>query len=93
MLMRLDPADNVAVILEDGKKGQVMACGDVQITLLSDIPFGHKCALKDLANGEKIIKYGCPIGYATEDIKLGELVREHNMKGLRGRGDLEANRG
>lgn len=49
----------------------------------------HKCALRDIACGEKVIKYGCPIGYATQDIRQGEMVRENNMKGLRGRGDLE----
>lgn len=89
MLMRLDELDNVAVVLEDGKAGDCMECAGEIIELLDDIPFGHKCALADLANGEKIIKYGCPIGYATADIKRGGLVREHNMKGLRGRGDLE----
>ena len=88
MMMRLDEKDNVAVVLQDGRKGENVKCGKDHIVLLSDRPFGHKCALSDIRKGEQIIKYGCPIGYATEDIQRGVLVRENNMKGLRGRGDL-----
>ena len=41
---------------------------------------GHKYALCDIKRGENIIKYGNPIGHATEDIKKGEHVHSHNMK-------------
>ncbi len=41
---------------------------------------GHKYALKDIKCGENIIKYGCPIGHATADIKKGEHVHTHNIK-------------
>lgn len=41
---------------------------------------GHKYALSDIAKGENIIKYGNPIGHATEDIKKGSHVHTHNMK-------------
>ena len=41
---------------------------------------GHKYALRDIAAGENIIKYGNPIGHATEDIKAGEHVHTHNVK-------------
>ncbi len=41
---------------------------------------GHKKALCDIKKGENIIKYGYPIGYATEDIKEGEHVHTHNTK-------------
>ena len=41
---------------------------------------GHKYALTDIKKGENIIKYGNPIGHATEDIKKGEHVHSHNMK-------------
>ncbi len=45
-----------------------------------DLENGHKYAERDIAKGEKIIKYGFPIGYATEDIKKGDHVHSHNMK-------------
>ena len=41
---------------------------------------GHKYALCDIKAGENIIKYGNPIGHATEDIKKGDHVHSHNMK-------------
>ena len=41
---------------------------------------GHKYALRDIAQGENIIKYGNPIGHATCDIKAGEHVHTHNVK-------------
>ncbi len=41
---------------------------------------GHKYALRDISCGENIIKYGCPIGHATADIKRGEHVHTHNTK-------------
>ncbi len=41
---------------------------------------GHKSAVRDIAEGEDVIKYGFPIGRATADIKKGELVHSHNMK-------------
>ena len=41
---------------------------------------GHKYALKDIKEGENIIKYGNPIGHATCDIAKGEHVHTHNTK-------------
>ena len=45
-----------------------------------DLNSGHKYAVKDIANGENIIKYGQPIGHAVTDIKKGEHVHTHNIK-------------
>ena len=41
---------------------------------------GHKYALKNIKQGENIIKYGNPIGHAVCDIKKGEHIHSHNMK-------------
>ena len=41
---------------------------------------GHKTALCDIEKGSDIVKYGYPIGYATENIKKGDHVHSHNMK-------------
>ncbi len=45
-----------------------------------NIEDGHKYALRDISQGENIIKYGQPIGHATEDIKKGDHVHTHNVK-------------
>ena len=41
---------------------------------------GHKYALRDIRQGENVIKYGQPIGHATRDIAKGEHVHSHNLK-------------
>ena len=41
---------------------------------------GHKYALVPIKAGENVIKYGSPIGHATEDIGVGAHVHTHNLK-------------
>jgi len=45
-----------------------------------DIPFGHKIAIEDIKKGDRIIKYGEPIGSATQDIRKGDWVHTHNVR-------------
>ena len=45
-----------------------------------DLSDGHKYALRDIKAGERVIKYGNPIGHATADIKKGDHVHTHNLK-------------
>jgi len=45
-----------------------------------NVETGHKSALVDIAEGENVIKYGFPIGHATQPIKKGEHVHTHNLK-------------
>ena len=75
-LFKINDKDNVAVALEELKKGEIID----NIKLLDDIPFGHKVLLNDLKNGENIIKYGNPIGHLTIDCRKGEHIHEHNLK-------------
>lgn len=79
-LLRLSQADNV--LLATGLVGPGMAPvnGGGQITLLAAVTLGHKVAARDIARGEKILKYGVPIGSATVDIAAGAHVHLHNMK-------------
>lgn len=67
---RINQADNVAVALEDLRKGSEI-CG---VRLLDDIPFGHKFALEDISDGGKIIKYGFPIGHITKSVSAGSRI-------------------
>ena len=80
-LISLHPNDNVAVALCDLKAGQVVTLSDGRaLTLLEDIDFGHKVAVQAIDKGEKVLKYGLPIGSATRDIEAGEHVHVQNMK-------------
>ena len=80
--IKINPADNVAVALQDLSKGTVVE----GVTLSMDIPRGHKIVLRDLKAGENVIKYGFPIGHVTRDAAAGTMV-DHtciktNLEGL-----------
>jgi altronate dehydratase small subunit len=77
-LHQLENSDAIGVEIEDSV---------VDVVLLQSIPFGHKFALRDIEQGEPIIKYGETIGHSTVKISKGEHVHIHNVEGLRGRGD------
>lgn len=52
----------------------------VEVSMTTDITVGHKISRQAIVNGDKIIKYGVPIGSAIDDIALGEHVHMHNVK-------------
>ncbi|MGB9840729.1 UxaA family hydrolase [Thermovenabulum sp.] len=79
-IIKIHEGDNVAVTLEDVKKGEALTSGSSSIVALEDIDKGHKIALRDIRKDENIIKYGFPIGHAICDIKAGEWVHTHNLK-------------
>ena len=78
--IRINSLDNVIVALENFSKGEIIEFDGKQINLADDIPRGHKIALEDLPKGTDIIKYGNPIGHATQPIRAGDLVHIHNTK-------------
>ncbi len=96
LALKVNDKDNVATIFSnDVKAGMTVSIRDkkgnsVSETLLADIPYGHKVAVKPIAKGEPIVKYGEEIGVATMDIKTGDYVHVHNLDSQRARGDLEA---
>ena len=77
--IKINPADNVAVALRAVAQGTACTVEGAQVTVLCNIPQGHKIALCDIAGGENVIKYGFSIGHATEDIAVGQWVHTHNM--------------
>ena len=80
LLFKISPKDNVAVALEAIPCGTVCSLDGQEITVRSEIPFGHKVALADLAEGQNVIKYGYPIGHATAPVAKGEHIHSHNLK-------------
>jgi len=72
--------DTVAVLLQPCQAGETVLVGRDRITALSDIPCGHKVAVTDIKKGERVCKYGHPIGIATADIEKGAHVHSHNLK-------------
>ncbi len=79
----INEQDNVAVALQDLAKGDEICLGSngvVKVTLRDDVPRGHKFALKDIAAGMPVIKYGYAIGTSTCAIAQGAHVHSHNLK-------------
>lgn len=79
-LILVHDTDDAAIALSNLKKGESYTVAGRELTLLTDIPFGHKVALRDIAEGENVIKYGHPIGHAITAIKRGEHIHTHNLK-------------
>lgn len=79
-LLRLADADNVLVATGKLEPGRVSVNGGPEITVLDAVMLGHKIAARDIRQGEKILKYGVPIGSAMADIPAGAHVHIHNMK-------------
>lgn len=79
-MIRINQEDNAAVALRPIAKGENLDISGTLVTTLEEIPQGHKVALKPIKCGEEVIKYGCRIGYAKEDIKTGQWIHVHNVK-------------
>lgn len=79
-LIRIHPTDNVAVAVLELKKGEEASVNGTAIVAKDDISAGHKISIREIKKGEPIIKYGYPIGEATEDIAAGKWLHSHNVK-------------
>lgn len=85
-VLKINAKDNVAVALQDLKAGQTVEIDGRKLTVRSDVTAGHKIALQEIKQGERILKYGFPIGSASENIPEGSWVHTHNTQ--TGLGDL-----
>lgn len=85
----LHPDDDVAVALRDldaGASVRIRRLEEVVALQANEaIALGHKLALRGLAAGETVRKYGAAIGAATRPIAPGDHVHVHNLVSLRGR--------
>ena len=84
----ISESDNVATALEALEVGREVLAGPAAVVVRDPIPRGHKLALRAIAEGESVVKYGSPIGVASQDIPAGAHVHTHNVSSTRGRGDL-----
>lgn len=80
--------DDVAVAVRDVDPGPRFAgyldeTAAVRLEVATAVPWGHKVALRDVASGEDVVEYAVVIGRATTDIRTGDYVHVHNLKGAR----------
>lgn len=85
----INEQDNVATAFTPMKTGSAVSLEVLgraeKIKLLSDIPIGHKFALRGIDQDADVIKYGEPIGRTTAAIAKGDHVHVHNVVSRRGR--------
>ncbi len=77
-VLLLAPGDNIAVASSDLPAGTEREIDAKRVVLERAVLVGHKFAVRRIAKGERIVKYGAPIGVATQDIAPGEYVHLHN---------------
>lgn len=75
-VMNLDAGEEIGAFTLEGEHVR-------QVNLVSDVPLGHKVAMRDLDQGREVIEYGRAIGAAVAPIAAGEHVHIHNIRSLR----------
>ena len=82
-----DEHDSVGVVVVEGVKSGDTLNGwimdqdkEIQVKAMSDIPIGHKLAIKELPKEPTVIKYGVDIGRVVAPIRMGEHAHVHNIK-------------
>lgn len=79
-LILLHPDDNVLICVRAIEAGDILPLSGGTIPAREGIAIGHKIARMELHAGDKVIKYGAPIGSMTADAAAGDWVHMHNMK-------------
>lgn len=79
-LLVIRDEDNVCIACAPLDAGTDLTVDGHAFRLPEAVAAGHKIARRTIAAGEKIFKYGAPIGSASQDIQLGEAVHTHNLK-------------
>ena len=79
--------DSVGVVVVEGVKAGQQLTGwimdqdrEIEVGARTDIPIGHKLAIRELAANDTVVKYGVDIGRAVAPIKVGEHAHVHNVK-------------
>ena len=82
-----DENDSVGVVVVEGVKAGQKLNGwimdqdkEIEVQARSDIPIGHKLAIRALARDSSVIKYGVDIGRVVAPIQVGEHAHVHNIK-------------
>ncbi len=79
-VLKIHPDDNICVATHKLSAGSVIRCNGTSFTLATDVELGGKLALEALAAGNKVIKFGKPIGTLKASVALGEYIHTHNLQ-------------
>ena len=79
-LLLLHADDNVLITRAPIGAGESVLIGGMPVTIATAMPLGHKLARRHIEAGEKVVKYGAPIGTASAAIPIGAHVHVHNLR-------------
>lgn len=79
-LMLLSPGDSVYVLRDQLAAGETVMVQGRPVAVPHALGLGHKIARRAMGPGDKVLKYGAPIGSATQAIAPGDHVHTHNLK-------------
>ena len=77
--IRLHPDDEVVIARTALEAGTRLRRDDGEVVVSQAVPAGHKVALRAIAAGAPVHRYGQVIGFATQPIRPGEHVHTHNL--------------
>ena len=75
--------DNVAVALADFAQGDTLDVDGSKIVLKDAVEYGHKFAVREIPQGQPVVKFAEQIGIAARTIVPGEHVHVHNVQSQR----------
>jgi (2R)-sulfolactate sulfo-lyase subunit alpha len=82
-----DADDDVGVVVVEGIEAGQKVTGwimdqdrTIECEVKSAIPIGHKLAIRDLKEGDAVIKYSVDIGRVVQPVRAGEHLHVHNVK-------------
>jgi altronate hydrolase len=78
--IHLHPADNVVIARVPLTPGQKIVAGDTSVAVTNPVPSGHKLAIRPIADGGDVLRYGQVIGRAAREIRPGDHVHTHNVR-------------
>lgn len=79
-LLLMSREDNCLIARVDLKAGATVVIDGREVALPGDVRLGHKVARRDLAPGDKVLRYGAIIGTATVPIAIGAHIHTHNLE-------------
>lgn len=79
-VLLMSEQDNCLIARSRLRAGDVVEIDGQKIALPQDIDLGHKLARRPLAIGDKVLRYGAPIGSVTRPIAIGEHIHTHNLE-------------
>lgn len=75
----LHPDDNICVATRNLAAGEELAAGPYTLRMAEDVKLGHKIAVRPIAEGQRVLKFGQTIGLTTHSVEPGQWVHSHNL--------------